>query len=96
MGDGIAGGLYDKDCGDVGCLYIVFSRKGETLSELWRSSDDSRLGLSLSLVKCLYVLTCFLRLEGSVYRLLHPGTLQQYGLSTVCVRVCLKRSLEFE
>lgn len=43
-----------------------------------------------------YVLTCFLRELGSVYRFGQPGTLQIYGLSTEWVRVCLKRSLELE
>lgn len=50
----------------------------------------------LVLAKCLNVLTCFRNDDGSVYRLLHPGTLQKYGFSVEWVRVCLNRSDEFE
>lgn len=45
---------------------------------------------------CLNVFTCFRSDDGSVYRLLHEGNLQKYGFSVECVRVCLKRSEEFE
>lgn len=53
-------------------------------------------GTSWLLAKCLKVFTCFRNDDGSVYRLLHPGTLQKYGFSVECVRVCLNRSDEFE
>ena len=38
---------------------------------------------------------CFLRLEGCVYDLSHPLTLQLYGLSEVWTWLCFLRSLEF-
>lgn len=60
--------------------------------------DPNSLG-SLSFIACtmcLNVFTCFRNDDGSVYRLLHDGNLQKYGFSVEWVRVCLKRSDEFE
>ena len=42
----------------------------------------------------LWCLECFLKEDGSVYFLPHPGLWQAYGLESMCVLWCLARSLE--
>lgn len=66
----LTGGLYNLlvGTGDVGSITVyeeLFSFEGENVSGLYTSSDDSRF-VACSVVKCLYVLTCFLKLDGSV------------------------------